>query len=187
MFCGCAPIWWRCGWCWIGRRAETGTTIQDIASVSSRRRPALLHAASLRHHIGPERPALVGPEGSAYKASRIRAHRLAVQDAALSRRKQGFDSPWAHQSVFMDDHIFHSACPTEAAALGGSPQRNSLASPLTNTTIRCSIQEAFKKYRVGGIDETRHRCNDTDRICSCRLPGRAGPRRARRPCRASGS
>ena len=25
------------------------------------------------------------------------AHRLAVQDVALSRRKQGFDSPWAHQ------------------------------------------------------------------------------------------
>ena len=25
----------------------------------------------------------------------IRAHRLAVQDVALSRRKQGFDSPWA--------------------------------------------------------------------------------------------
>jgi hypothetical protein len=25
------------------------------------------------------------------------AHRLAVQDVALSRRKQGFDSPWARQ------------------------------------------------------------------------------------------
>jgi hypothetical protein len=31
------------------------------------------------------------------------AHRLAVQDVALSRRKQGFDSPWARQGkqVFM--------------------------------------------------------------------------------------
>ena len=27
----------------------------------------------------------------------FRAHRLAVQDVALSRRKQGFDSPWARQ------------------------------------------------------------------------------------------
>src|SRR5271169_4298146 len=30
-------------------------------------------------------------------ASPPRAHRLAVQDVALSRRKQGFESPWAHQ------------------------------------------------------------------------------------------
>lgn len=28
---------------------------------------------------------------------RRRAHRLAVQDVALSRQKQGFESPWARQ------------------------------------------------------------------------------------------
>ena len=27
----------------------------------------------------------------------VRSHRLAVQDVALSRRKQGFDSPWERQ------------------------------------------------------------------------------------------
>jgi hypothetical protein len=38
-------------------------------------------------------------------ASSLSAHRLAVQDVALSRRKQGFDSPWArpnyHTSKFL--------------------------------------------------------------------------------------
>ncbi len=34
------------------------------------------------------------PERRDYSLA-VRAHRLAVQDVALSRRKQGFDSPWA--------------------------------------------------------------------------------------------
>src|SRR5690242_6956609 len=35
---------------------------------------------------------------SAYSTAAGRAHRLEAQDVALSRRKQGFDSPWARQS-----------------------------------------------------------------------------------------
>jgi hypothetical protein len=31
------------------------------------------------------------------KSLRPRPHRLAVQDAALSRLKRGFDSPWGHK------------------------------------------------------------------------------------------
>ena len=33
----------------------------------------------------------------AYRTAEGRAHRLEAQDVALSRRKQGFDSPWARQ------------------------------------------------------------------------------------------
>ena len=46
---------------------------------------------------------LVRPPDRLYKASRC-AHRLAVQDTALSRREQGFDSPWArHLSTSAPD------------------------------------------------------------------------------------
>jgi cold shock protein len=38
-----------------------------------------------------------GKKTARSRADFARAHRLAVQDVALSRRKQGFDSPWARQ------------------------------------------------------------------------------------------
>jgi hypothetical protein len=41
---------------------------------------------------------LAAPRKRLYISRRLKsAHRLAVQDAALSRRKRGFDSPWARQ------------------------------------------------------------------------------------------
>ena len=35
----------------------------------------------------------------AFPPRRRRSHRLAVQDVALSRRKQGFESPWERQRL----------------------------------------------------------------------------------------
>jgi hypothetical protein len=42
-----------------------------------------------------------------YNLARIRRpHRLAAQDGALSRPKQGFESPWGHKRVIENDGSF---------------------------------------------------------------------------------
>jgi hypothetical protein len=43
------------------------------------------------------RPYSIAPNRQNRNLSQARAHRLAVQDAALSRRKRGFDPRWARQ------------------------------------------------------------------------------------------
>jgi hypothetical protein len=35
-----------------------------------------------------------------------RPHRLGAQDAALSRPKQGFESPWGHQKIRLNEADF---------------------------------------------------------------------------------
>ena len=58
-----------------------------------------LRAASPFVNLPARATAVICPRGRGKSPPRrnFRAHRLAVQDVALSRRKQGFDSPWARQ------------------------------------------------------------------------------------------
>ena len=75
--------------CWLGRRLRrrgdsTGGAAREPLAPSNRRPYS---SGALRSR----------PESAAHK---LCAHRLAVQDVALSRRKQGFDPPWArHRSA----------------------------------------------------------------------------------------
>jgi hypothetical protein len=45
----------------------------------------------------PARRLAIAPASRYSLTALVRSHRLAVQDVALSRRKQGFDSPWERQ------------------------------------------------------------------------------------------
>ena len=59
-----------------------------------------VRGASLNGVANRDTPVYTTPIVRAFVS--IRAHRLAVQDVALSRRKQGFDSPWARQTPLRD-------------------------------------------------------------------------------------
>ena len=80
--------------CQLARRSRTQQGRRDGAP-----RPSIFPPAKACH--APRSPLYPTqePARNTRPPPLSRAHRLAVQDVALSRRKQGFDSPWAHQNI----------------------------------------------------------------------------------------
>ena len=78
-----------------------------------------------RKNRAPLAPAVRGPYSNRALRSRPEivaiapsAHRLAVQDVALSRRKHGFESRWARQGNQRLSANFPSICPTSVQCTG---------------------------------------------------------------------
>ncbi len=87
----------------IGERGTTGRNRpadgQPNAKPPAREHRARTGRAAARFPLAPPGEAVYRPTTSGALRSAVRALRLAVQDVALSRRKQGFDSPRARQSL----------------------------------------------------------------------------------------
>ncbi len=85
---------------------------RSAAQVPNRPNPAKARSAA---RLPVPRESIMAPPRS-FDGRQFRAHRLAVQDVALSRRKRGFDSPWARQRNQRLSEIFDSR--------GRSPRKN---------------------------------------------------------------
>jgi hypothetical protein len=77
----------------------------------------------------------------------VSPHRLAAQDGALSRLKQGFESPWGHVIVFIlnhTNHEFRMICLNQTIpSIMGFADTNKLK-PLFNPNILNGLQSRPK-------------------------------------------